>query len=399
LKLRQQFVGLAGLLALLAPFTMAQETHISHDDGRWTQEMSGTLAGVKILHVKIDMGSVVVRGGQQQGIDYVIHTRSYNSSESDARRQFDSYKINAYVKGDTAWIVGDWEGKHAHRFSGDFHINVPREIEVAKIETDGGDIEAVGLAGKLEAESGGGNIRVDDIGGVVAAETGGGSVRVGTIGGDLAVHTGGGPIDIHHVNGKIVADTGGGSIMIMSSTQDATIETGGGSIDVKQCSGRVRASTGGGTVSLGDISGPAEIDTGGGNIRLASAKGHVNAQSGGGAIELLGVPSARVETTAGGITVKLLNTGAERHNSELETSAGDITVYIASDVAITVRANVDLGNGHQIRSDFPDIHVSSEGGQYGPKTLTAEGKLNGGGPVLKVQTMTGDICIRRVSQQ
>ena len=106
-----------------------------------------------------------------------------------------------------------------------------------------------------------------------------------------------------------------------------------------------------------------------------------------------------METTAGGITVKLLNTGAERHNSELETSAGDITVYIASDVAITVRANVDLGNGHQIRSDFPDIHVSSEGGQYGPKTLTAEGKLNGGGPVLKVQTMTGDICIRRVSQQ
>jgi hypothetical protein len=79
----------------------------------------------------------------------------------------------------------------------------------------------------------------------------------------------------------------------------------------------------------------------------------------------------------------------------LETSAGDITVYIASDVAINIHANVDLGNGHRITSDFPDIHVSSEGDQWGPKSLSAEGKLNGGGPVLKVRTTTGDICFRK----
>jgi hypothetical protein len=82
----------------------------------------------------------------------------------------------------------------------------------------------------------------------------------------------------------------------------------------------------------------------------------------------------------------------------LETAAGDITVYIAADVAINVRASVDLGNGHHITSDFSDIHIATEGGPWGPRTLNAEGKLNGGGPTLKVRTTTGDICFRRAKQ-
>jgi len=60
-----------------------------------------------------------------------------------------------------------------------------------------------------------------------------------------------------------------------------------------------------------------------------------------------------------------------------------------------VRASVDIANGHRITSDFSDIHINSEGGQWGPKTYTAEGKLNGGGPMLKVHTSTGDICFKR----
>jgi hypothetical protein len=124
----------------------------------------------------------------------------------------------------------------------------------------------------------------------------------------------------------------------------------------------------------------------------------VGANTGAGSIELYGVPSAKVETGSGGITVKFINTGADRSDSMLETSAGDIVVYIAADVAINVRASVDLGNGHHITSDFPDIHVAAEGNQWGPRSLSAEGKLNGGGPVLKVRTATGDICFRRVNK-
>jgi DUF4097 and DUF4098 domain-containing protein YvlB len=412
LKRSPQFVGLLGVLAILAPLALAQETHVSREGSTWGQVLTGSLAGVKNLRVKLDMGSVVVRGTQQAGIDYTLHMRSQASSEEDARHQFEAYKVSAYVKGDTAWVVGEWQGVHRikvgparmtidtgsqRKFSGEFMINVPREITLVKVETEGGNIDASGVTGRVEAESGGGNMHLDDIGGGAHAETGGGSINVGTISGDIGLQTGGGSIEVHHANGKVIAETGGGSVEIISAMQGASIETGGGGIEVRQCTGTVKAQTGGGNIDLGDLGGPAEIETGGGSIHLSSAKGHVHAQTGGGGIELYGVPSARVETGAGGIVVKFVKTGAPPSDSRLETSAGDITVYIAPDVALSVRASVDLGNGHHITSDFPDIHVASEGDQWGPRTLTAEGKLNGGGPVLKVRTTTGDICFKRAN--
>lgn len=401
MKRALQVVGLAIVLALIAPSSFlqgsqAQEARMTREGGSWAQEVTGQLAAVRNLRVKVDMGSVVVRGGQQQGINYVVHTRFGTSSEQEARRQFEQYKVTAYVKGDTAWIVADWQGgNHPRHFSGEFSVMVPREMALVRLETKGGNVDAVGLAGRVEAETGGGSIRVDDIGGGVSAETGGGSINVGTVSGDLGLQTGGGSIEVRQANGKLTAETGGGSVEIQFCAQGAIIETGGSSITVRHCNGKVRASTGGGSVDLSDIGGPAEIETGGGSIRLTSAKGHVHAETGGGGIELYSVPSATAETGAGGITVKLVNTGGERRDSDLETGAGDITVYIAADVAITVRASVDMGNGHRITSDFADIHVASEGGEWGPKTLTAEGSLNGGGPFLKVHTSTGDICLKK----
>src|SRR5207302_7674273 len=129
---------------------------------------------------------------------------------------------------------------------------------------------------------------------------------------------------------------------------------GGGNIQVKQCIGKLRVSTGGGNIDLGDIAGPAEIETGGGSIRLASAKGPVRAETGAGRIELNGVPSARAESGAGGIVARFIPAG-ERADSMLETSAGDLTVYIASGDSVTVRDSIDLSNGHRIQPAFPPL--------------------------------------------
>jgi len=391
LKRSPQSVSLLCVLAALAPLALAQEANSGSSQG-----MSGNLAAARNLRVKLDMGSVVVHGGQQQGISYVVHSHSY-SSEKDGRRQ-SGFKINSYVKGDTAWIVAEWDGGRPRKFSGEFVIDIPRDTALVRIETGGGGVEAKGISGRVEIESGGGKVRVDDVGGSVNIDTGGDSIDVGTVGGDLKLETGGGNISIGSVKGQIQAETGGGNVMVLSGGMGVVIEAGGGNVEIKHCGGRVKASTGGGSINLGDIAGPAEIETGGGSIRLTSAKGRVGANAGAGSIELYGVPSARVETGAGGITVKFINTGAERSDSMLETAAGDITVYIAPDVAISVRASVDLGNGHHITSDFPDIHIASEGDRWSQRTLNAEGKLNGGGPLLKVRTTTGDICIKRANQ-
>lgn len=389
MKHSRHFVKSLCIMAVLGALATAQESH----SGAWSQSNSGTLAAARNVRVKVDLGSVVVHGGSRQNISYSVH----GESDQDGRH-YGSFRINASVKGDTAWIIGEWEGGRPRRFSGQFVIEVPRDVALVKVETGGGSVEVTGVAGQAEVESGGGKIRLDDIGGSVYAETGGDSIEIGTCGGDVKLETGGGNISIRSAKGKIHASTGGGNLYVASGDGGAELEAGGGNVEIRHCGGRVKASTGGGNITLGDIGGPADIETGGGSIRLASAKGRVGANSGAGTIELYGVPSARVETGAGGIVVKLINTGTDRADSMLETSAGDITVYIAPDVAVSVRASVELGNGHRISSDFPDIHVRSEGDGYGPKTLTAEGKLNGGGPLLKVRTTTGDICFRRARQ-
>jgi hypothetical protein len=54
-----------------------------------------------------------------------------------------------------------------------------------------------------------------------------------------------------------------------------------------------------------------------------------------------------------------------------------------------------MANGHRIRSDFPELRVQSEGNDWGPRNVYAEGALNGGGPVLKVSTVSGNIEFRK----
>jgi len=393
-----KFAAVGMLAATLTSLALCQESRIYREGSNWLQEIAGDLGAAKNLRVKLDAGSVRVEGGSQLGITYVIHNRAYTSSEQQARREFESYKITAYVKGDTAFIVADSQGRRNHRCAGDFLIRVPRNMESAKIETDGGSVTATGIAGRMDIQSGGGSIHLDDIGGVVTAATGGGAIEVGSVGSDVTLQTGGGNIKIVSAKGKINAESGGGSLVVLSGLQGAVLQTGAGSIRVDKCAGTVKATTGGGSVDLGQIGGPADIESGAGSIRLNSATGPVRAETGGGSIQLDWAPSVRAETAAGGIVAKLFSSSGERSDSVLETSAGDITVYLANDLPISIRAAIDLANGHTIRSDFADIRVSSEGGNWGPRTVTAEGKLNGGGPALKVRTSSGNIIFRRFGQ-
>jgi DUF4097 and DUF4098 domain-containing protein YvlB len=397
LKQAIKLASIAVVVATLASVALSQETRMYRDGGNWVQEMTGDLGAARNLRLKLASGSVKVQGGSQTSITYVVHRRAYTSSEQEARRQFESYRMTALVKGDTAWIASE-SGGHDRQCSDDFVINVPRNLDVAKIETGGGSVNVTHISGRVELETGGGGIEADDIGGPLSVETGGGGIDVGSVASNVTLSTGGGNIKVASAKGDIKAESGGGNLVVLSGLQGAVLETGGGSIRVDKCSGTLKATSGGGTVDLGEIGGSAQIQTAAGSIRLASGKGRVQAETGGGSIQLDGATSVQAETSAGGIVVKLLSSTGVQNNSTLETSAGDITVYLASDLAISVRAEIEIANGHTIRSDFSDIHVSSEGGPWGPKTVTAEGKLNGGGPVLKIRTNSGNVSFRRISR-
>jgi DUF4097 and DUF4098 domain-containing protein YvlB len=398
LKHTLKFAGAALLPLILAGTVLSQQNNFSREGDRWVAVTNGTLAKARNLRIQTEFGSVRVQGGSRQDINYIFRNSSNTSSEDRARRQLSSFKVNSYVRGDTAYIVAeDANGGSRNRCSGEFVVDVPRDTGSVKIETDGGNVVVTSVNGWVQAETGGGSIKVDEIGGSVNVQTGGDYIDVGTVGGDVTLETGGGKISIRDAKGKINASTGGGNIVIYSGQQSAVVEAGGGNIQVKQLAGKLKVSTGGGNIDLGDIGGPVEIGTGGGSIRLSSAKGLVHAETGAGRIELNDVPAAQAETGAGGIVARFIAAGSGS-DSSLQTSAGDITVYLAPNVRISVRASIELANGHNIYSaDFPDIRVTSEG-DWGAKSVSAEGSVNGGGPVLKIRTTTGDIRILRASR-
>lgn len=141
--------------------------------------------------------------------------------------------------GDTAWIVADWTGRGQGKLSAEFIVEVPREMDLVKIETKGGDADVTNITGNAVAESGGRNILFDAIGGAVTAETGGGNVRIGNAGGAARVSTGGGNIDLGDIGGAVAIDTGGGNVRLDSAGGIVKAETGGGNITAQRCSASV----------------------------------------------------------------------------------------------------------------------------------------------------------------
>ena len=389
-----QFAGALAILACSFTGARAQQSRVYRDGNSWVEETTGALPLSKSLRLKVTLGSVRVRGGAS-AISYTIRSRVNTGSEQEARKMFGKYEITSGARGDSAWITGEWSGRWPRKFSGDVVLNVPREMESVKIETQCGNIDVSEIAGNFDGESGGGTIVVDTIGGTVTAETGGGDVRIAHASGAHIV-TGGGNIDLGDIAGPVSLETGGGHVRLASATGAVKAETGAGDISAKKCSSSVKAETGGGNIEIGDVLGDVEMSSGGGRLRLASARGMVHAETGSGRMDLGRVSGGvRAETGAGGIAVEIA-ADANFVDSELESPAGDVIVYLSPQLGAVIRASIDAASGHTITSDFPEIHVTTEGSDWA-KSVWAEGRLNGGGPVLKVKTSTGNIEFRRLT--
>jgi len=166
---------------------------VFREGGNWVQEITGNLGrGQRLCASKStwDRYESKAARNRESVTLFIIALIPLPSSRPAANLSLT--RSVPTTKGDTAWIVGDWQGWSKPEVLGDFVINVPRNLEFAKIETDGGSVRIAAISGRAEIQSGGGSIRLDDIGGTIDAETGGGIIEVGTVGSDVNVRTGGG---------------------------------------------------------------------------------------------------------------------------------------------------------------------------------------------------------------
>jgi len=391
---RWKIAVVAGLVAVTLP-ALAQTSKVFRDGNSWVEETTGTLPPGREFRALTDLGSVDVQGTASQ-VTYVVRKRSNESTEALARRQFEQLRITASKVGDAVVLEGRMMSRGVNRMAADFVVQIPRLTQVVKVETHGGALSFGSIQGAVLGFTAGGAVKIDDIGGTVKLTSGGGTIDAGTVNSDMFLRSGSGAISVQRVSGQLVVKTGGGRVKIGTSGP-ATIETGAGNIEVMKCNGELKATSGGGNLNFGEIAGNLTAETSGGSVRLSSAQGNVRVVTGGGSVELwkLG-QGAYVETGGGAITAQFVGGRNQFRESYLHTALGDVVVYLPRDLGVNVHASTEMANGAGIKLAFPGLVITSEGGQFGPKAIFAEGALNGGGPILRVRTTIGQIDFRQL---
>jgi hypothetical protein len=382
-----------------APVAIQARTY--QEGNKWVEEISGTLTPGKGFKLMTDVGGIQIEGTTQANITYVVRKRAYKASEPEAKRILAAFQVRASRTAEAAILQGNWSDEYSHKkLSVEFLVRVPRELLWVKAATDGGGVGVKNIAGKVYAMTQGGGITLDTIGGPVVAETAGGGIDVGWLGSDATLQTAGGGVSVKSVKGKLVVGTGGGGIDIGTAAGAVTVSTQGGGIQVSECGGNLSADTQGGGIEVGSANGAVVLNTQGGSISLSGAKGVVKASTMGGGMKLLNLTHGVVaETMAGSIVAEFVGGRETFTPSSLETMQGDVMVYLPAGLGVNIEADIDVAQGHTIRSDFSELRVTTEGGTYGPKQIYAVGAINGGGPLLKLHTTSGSIVIQRGKKQ
>ena len=162
-------------------------------------------------------------------------------------------------------------------------------------------------------------------------------------------------------------------------------ENGAGNVSIEDLDGMVVGRTGAGNIVVGDINGPVDISSGAGNIDIESVVGYVDVRTGAGNITIDDVAGEiNAQTGAGNVVATV--TSQPREDSDLGTGAGNVTVYLAEDIAVNVEAHSSLGSAS---CDF-DLRVK---GKWMSKSFG--GELNGGGPALTLHSGVGNVSLKR----
>jgi hypothetical protein len=391
----RQFVIISLVVAVgVVPGVLAQNGSAVRREGRyWVRSVTGSIAvrPAERFHLNT-VGNIVLRGDSSSSASYTLKARVQALDARDAEALLRQFEVKTRTQGDLVYVTIA-PPKHISE-APEVSLSVPRGLRQVWVETRGGSVQASDLDGELEARSAGGRMEVDGIRGRCEVRTGGGDIQVGTVNGPLRCYTGGGVIRVQSSGPESWFETAGGEIFVHQAAGPVHASTAGGNIRVDRASGPVFARTSGGLIQVQQADGAVTAESSGGAIQVNAANG-VRCDSAGGAIRLRNVTGAlRASTSAGSILAELLD-GNRFEDSTLSTNAGDITVFISSNLPVTVSARSESGGTlGRIISDFPEIRVRPAA-QPGSSPLLAEGALHGGGPVLHINVIGGTIYLRR----
>jgi len=407
--------------------------------------------------LKVDdvIGDVTVTGDASGQVEVIQEFFIRADKESEAREAFEEMRAEVKKLGNQVNVngtrdrtgIGMLEPK-LHVFflrnmgetGGTFTIRVPNNFN-ADVATTGGDVTVTQLKGRAEVETAGGDVEISRVTGVVDANTAGGdivgraldgAVDLSTSGGDVTlieaktgpftVKTSGGDISLQQVTGKVRGTTSGGDIDARNVQGELDVRTSGGDVLIEEIRGAShRASTSGGDVEARVVTGSVDLRTSGGNVIADRVQGRVQGHTSGGNMEIYAVTgdvdistsggdldlreiqgSLTGKTSGGDVRAEVANGGKLRGPIRLTTSGGEVELRLPSNVQASVSAVIRVDHPmllqeYEIRSDFKlkIEEVEGDGGRRGRHQIRATGDLNGGGPLIELETVNGDIRIER----
>lgn len=160
-------------------------------------------------------------------------------------------------------------------------------------------------------------------------------------------------------NVYLEASSGSGNLTDDDIGRDAKLSTGSGNIHATGLQGDFSLSTGSGNIYAEQAGqGDGKAETGSGNVELRNLRGGVRVTTGSGDIKVAGSPAGDWKLEAGSGSIDLWPGGAA-YTLDASTGSG------------TVSSSLSSGEDHH----------------------HATGKVNGGGPMVRIETGSGDIRV------
>jgi hypothetical protein len=387
----------AAALPLAAQQPVVEQGEIERQGRVWVRQLTceaPARAGGRLV-LRADMGSVDVKPAADNRVRCRAEVRVWAGNEESARRSFRNFQLSVRTLSEGGVSV---QGRAPHSPQ---HMKIVYEIQTPRrfnldLETGGGNLRVADLEGKLQAVTASGDIDAGDISGAVRAETAGGNISLGNVGQRLQARTAGGNIRAGDISGDAELETSGGEILIGRIEGRGRAVTAGGDIVLRSATADIVAQTAGGQIRIGDAGAGVRAQTAGGNIVLDGVRGLVQVETAGGCIYIDRIDSAVQAATAAGTIRALITANAQSFRASfLQTSFGDVQVYLPSDLPLTIDASIQNAAGHKILSDFP-LQIQDAGPRFRAEIVEAHGALNGGGQVLRLRTTAGNIEIRRL---
>lgn len=175
---------------------------------------------------------------------------------------------------------------------------------------------------------------------------------------------GSGNITVEGVSGSLRAQAGSGNIRATGIGANSILQSGSGTVDVQNAHGDLKVQTASGDISVRD----SELT----QARLGAASGGITTSNVRGGL--------RVETASGDLTIG----GTPLSDWKLGSASGSIRLHPDPTAKFTLDAESGSGN---IASKIP---VANSGQ---PIHGVLRGSVNGGGPVVKMYTASGNITI------